>query len=218
MTEVTRPSSPASLWHRALPVPLVCMLLWAGQRILARHLRVVAMSAGVEDSSSADAERPTATLPQAGDGAHPAGRHPPQQHHLHQVLIEPEEDRWRWRRKLREDKRKLAVYRIAVGLLGLILVVLGAIIAPLPGPGGAPLILLGLAVWSSEFEWAHQLMQWLKAKLHRYPTWSGAKKGLFWVAFFSCCGLLGYVYLVITGIPAWPPESVNVLLQRLPGL
>src|SRR5215213_5640697 len=176
------------------------------------------MSPGVEASSSSDAERPTATLPQTSDGAHPAGHHPHEHHHDHHVLIEPDEDRWRWRRKIREDKRKLAVYRIAVGLLGLILVVLGAIIAPLPGPGGAPLILLGLAVWSSEFEWAQQLMQWLKAKLHRYRTWSGAKKGLIWVAFFSCCGLLGYVYLVITGIPAWPPESVNVLLQRLPGL
>jgi len=156
-------------------------------------------------------------LPQASDSAHPAGRRL-DEHHLHHILIEPEEDRWRWRRKIREDKRKLAVYRFAVGFLGLILIALGFIIAPLPGPGGAPLILLGLAVWSSEFEWAHQLMQWFKAKLRRYRTWSGAKKSLFSVAFFSCCGLLGYVYLVTTGIPGWLPESVNLLLQRLPGL
>ncbi|HLM20100.1 MAG TPA: PGPGW domain-containing protein [Propionibacteriaceae bacterium] len=174
------------------------------------------MSPGVDDSSCSDAERPTAILPQVSDTAHPG--HHLQEHHLHHILIEPEEDRWRWRRKIREDKRKLAVYRFVVGFLGLILIVLGFIIAPLPGPGGAPLILLGLAVWSSEFEWAHQLMQWFKAKLHRYRTWSGSKKGLFWVAFFSCCGLFGYAYLVITGIPTWLPESVNLLLQRLPGL
>jgi hypothetical protein len=61
-------------------------------------------------------------------------------------------------------------------------------------------------------------MQWFKAKLHRYRIWSGDKKRLFRVAFFSCCGLLGYAYLVITGIPAWLPESVNVPLRRLPGL
>ena len=176
------------------------------------------MSPGVEASSSSDAERPTATLPQTSDGAHPAGHHPHEHHHDHHILIEPEEDRWRWRRKIREDKRKLAAYRIAVGLLGLILVVLGFISGPIPGPGGIPLILLGLAVWSSEFGWAHQLMQWFKAKLHRYRTGSGAKKGLFLVAFFSCCGLAGYAYLVITGIPAWLPESVNLLLRRLPRL
>src|SRR5215218_6274091 len=109
------------------------------------------MSPGVEASSSSDAERPTATLPQTSDGAHPAGHHPHEHHHDHHILIEPEEDRWRWRRKIREDKRKLAAYRIAVGLLGLILVVLGFISGPIPGPGGIPLILLGLAVWSSEF-------------------------------------------------------------------
>ncbi|HLM21164.1 MAG TPA: PGPGW domain-containing protein [Propionibacteriaceae bacterium] len=175
------------------------------------------MSPGVDDSSSSDAERPTATLPQTSDTAHP-GHHPQEHHHDHHIFIEPEKDRWRWRRKIREDKRKLAAYRIAVGLLGLILVVLGFVSGPLPGPGGIPLILLGLAVWSSEFRWAHLLMQWFKAKLHRYRSWSGAKKGLFWVAFFSCCGLFGYAYLVITGIPAWLPESVNELLQRLPGL
>jgi len=174
------------------------------------------MSPGVEASSSSDAERPTVTLPPTSDIAHPG--HHPHEHQHHHLLIEPEEDRWRWRRKLREDKRKLAAYRIAVGLLGLILVVLGFVSGPLPGPGGIPLILLGLAVWSSEFRWAHLLMQWFKAKLHRYRSWSGAKKGLFWVAFFSCCGLFGYAYLVITGIPAWLPESVNELLQRLPGL
>ena len=110
-------------------------------------------------------------------------------HQHHHILIEPEEDRWRWRRKIRQDKRKLAVYRAAVGLLGLILVALGFVSGPIPGPGGIPLILLGLAVWSSEFEWAHQLMQWFKAQLHRYRTWSSGKKILFWVAFFGFCGV-----------------------------
>ena len=97
-------------------------------------------------------------------------------------------------------------------------VALGFVSGPIPGPGGIPLILLGLAVWSSEFEWAHQLMQWFKAELHRYRTWSRAKKTLFWVAFFGCCGVLGYLYLLTLGPPAWLPGSVDMLLQRLPGL
>ena len=116
-----------------------------------------------------------ATLPQATETPHQAGDHP-HEHHHHHILIEPEEDRWRWRRKIREDKRKLAVYRVAVGLLGLILVALGFVSGPIPGPGGIPLILLGLAVWSSEFEWAHQVMMWFKKELHRYRTWSTTKK------------------------------------------
>ena len=77
------------------------------------------MSSSVDDHGSRDAEArgdfaAAARLPRRpGTTTH--------EHHHHHILIEPEEDRWRWRRKIREDKRKLAVYRVAVGLLGLIL-------------------------------------------------------------------------------------------------
>ncbi|HKX15479.1 MAG TPA: PGPGW domain-containing protein [Propionibacteriaceae bacterium] len=175
------------------------------------------MSSGVDDNTSHDAERPTATLARSSETAHRTARRT-EEHHHHHILIEPEEDRWRWRRKIREDKRKLAVYRMAVALLGLILVALGFVSGPIPGPGGIPLVLLGLAIWSSEFEWAHQLMTWFKKQLHHYRTWPPRKKCLFWVAFFACCGLIGYLYLLVTGPPSWLPGSLNVLLQRLPGL
>jgi uncharacterized protein (TIGR02611 family) len=179
------------------------------------------MSSGVDDNDSRDAEVPIVTLPRAGETAHKPSRHAPEhphEHHHHHILIEPEEDRWQWRRKIRENKRRLAVYRIAVGVLGLLLVAVGVVTGPLPGPGGIPLVLLGLAVWSSEFEWAHQLMTWFKQQLYRYRTWSAGTKTLFWVAFFSCCGLIGYAYMLALGIPSWLPASAHLLLQRLPGL
>ena len=100
----------------------------------------------------------------------------PHDHHHHHILIEPEEDRWRWRRKIRQDKRKLVVYRAAVGILGLVLIALGVVTGPLPGPGGIPLVLLGLAVWSSEFEWAHQLMMWLKMRTAPLPQVAGKQQ------------------------------------------
>lgn len=178
------------------------------------------MSPGVDDKDSPDAELPMVTLPRAGEIAHGSGRRIPEHEHEHHhhILIEPEEDRWRWRRKIRQNKRQLAVYRIAVGILGLILVALGLVSGPIPGPGGIPLVLAGLAVWSSEFEWAHQLMMWFKKELLRYRGWPSTTKGVFWVIFFACCGLVGYVYLLALGIPRWMPGSVEALLQRLPGL
>jgi Putative transmembrane protein (PGPGW) len=178
------------------------------------------MSPGADDNDSHDAERPTVTLPRAGEPARRVGRSAKehQHEHHHHILIEPEEDRWRWRRKIRENPRKLIVYRVAVGLLGLFLIALGLVSGPIPGPGGIPLVLFGLAVWSSEFEWAHQLMLGFKKELHRYRTWPRAKKGVFWVIFFACCGIIGYLYLLTLGIPRWLPGSVDVLLQRLPGL
>lgn len=178
------------------------------------------MSPGVDENKSTDAEIPTVTFARAGDIPHRAVRHEDaeQEHDHHHILIEPEEDRWRWRRKIRQNPRRLIIYRIAVGLVGLFLIALGVVSGPLPGPGGIPLVLLGLAVWSSEFEWAHQVMQWFKRELQRYRTWPAATKGAFWVVFFACCGLFGYCYLLALGIPRWVPGSVDMLLQRLPGL
>jgi uncharacterized protein (TIGR02611 family) len=164
----------------------------------------------------------------AGEEAH--GRHRARRHdasgehhhhhpHLpHHILIEPEEDRWRWRRKIRSDPRKLFFYRWAVALAGLLLVGLGFLTGPLPGPGGIPLVLLGLAIWSSEFEWAHKLMQWFKAQLHRYRGWPAKRKVLFWVVFLVCCAVLFYLYLVVIGFPSWMPQFVHDLADRLPGV
>jgi hypothetical protein len=95
------------------------------------------MSSSVDDRGSRDAEVPTATLSHASGTPHEAGDHS-HEHHHHHILIEPEEDRWRWRRKIREDKRKLAVYRVAVGLLGLFLIALGFVSGPIPGPASLP--------------------------------------------------------------------------------
>ena len=184
-------------------------------------INMVAMSPpGVEHDDSPDSDVPTVTLQRASEITQRPSSGPDEHHHdhHHHILIEPEEDRWRWRRKIRENKRQLAVYRVAVALLGLLLIAVGLVSGPLPGPGGIPLVLLGLAVWSSEFEWAHQLKLWFKKQLHRYRTWSTPQKVLSLVVFFSCCGLLGYFSLLTLGIPGWLPGSVDVVLQRLPGL
>jgi uncharacterized protein (TIGR02611 family) len=141
----------------------------------------------------------------------------PHQHH-HHVLIEVEEDRWRWRRKIRDNPHQLRIYRSLVAVAGLLLVCLGFISGPLPGPGGIPLVLLGLAIWASEFEWAHQVMMWFKAQLHRYNLLSPQWKIVCWLVFFSCCALIGYGYLLALGAPGWLPDNLTSALDRLPGV
>jgi uncharacterized protein (TIGR02611 family) len=138
--------------------------------------------------------------------------------HHHHILLEPPEDRWRWRRKIRENRHQLFVYRLLVAIGGLLLVCLGFVSGPLPGPGGIPLLLLGLAVWSSEFEWANRLMGRFKLGLRRYRSWSRRGKIAFWLIFFGCCALVGYAYLLLLGVPPWAPGPLGSLLQRLPGV
>src|SRR5918993_2764076 len=125
-----------------------------------------------------------------------AGQH--HEHHHHHVLIDANEDRWRWRRKIRDNPHQLRLYRLLVAIAGLLLVCLGFISGPIPGPGGIPLVLLGLAIWSSEFEWAHQLMQWFKQVLHRFRAWPRRAQVMFWVAFGATCATLGYSYMLLT--------------------
>ena len=134
------------------------------------------------------------------------------------MLIEPAEDRFAWRRKIRRDPRKLFVYRMAVAFAGSLFVVLGCVTGPLPGPGGIPLVLLGLAVWASEFEWAQRVMLWFRAQVHRFRGWSLRGKLAFWIVFFLVCGTLAYLYLLVLGVPFWMPGFAEQALAQLPGV
>jgi uncharacterized protein (TIGR02611 family) len=183
-----------------------------------------AQSAAAQAGAAQDGAAPSGTSP--ADPAHPDsigptssdGASEPRGKHHHHVLIEPNEDRWAWRRRIRQNPHKLRVYRVGVGVLGLLLICLGIVTGPLPGPGGIPLVLLGLAIWSSEFEWAYKLRQRFKAEVRKFHGWSTGQKVAFWVVFFAACGCLGYSYLLMLGVPFWMPDVGASLLDHLPGV
>ncbi|MGI3780119.1 MAG: PGPGW domain-containing protein [Janthinobacterium lividum] len=128
------------------------------------------------------------------------------------------EDRRAWRRKIRSNPHQLRVYRGVVAAVGLLLILLGLATGWLPGPGGIPLILGGLAVWASEFQWAHRVMLRLKHALHVFRGWSRRKQLLAWAVFLVGCGLAGWAYLAAFGPPAWVPVQVDHVLGFLPGV
>lgn len=167
-----------------------------------------------EDPTKPDDGRPADSPP--AEQEHTSERH--RQHGDVPVLLDKTDDRWEWRRKIRADPHKARIYRVVVAVVGTLLIVLGAATGPLPGPGGIPLVLLGLAVWASEFEWAQRLMQWFKRQLHTFRGWSRPRQTLAWLIFFACLGAIGYGYLLVLGIPVWMPAIVAHLLDRLPGV
>jgi uncharacterized protein (TIGR02611 family) len=138
--------------------------------------------------------------------------------HNDHVLIEPDQDRWKWRQRIRQDPRKLAFYRVGVALAGLFFIILGAVTGPLPGPGGIPLVLLGLAVWSSEFAWANRLMRFFKHLLGLVRRWPRRQKVLLIV--LAVCGALTGIYLslAVLGVPPWMPAVIGDFLRLLPGI
>ena len=173
------------------------------------------MSAGVEDSNAV-ARDSTDDAPDPAAGKPPTTGERVGKHHV--LIGSDEEDRWAWRHRIRQNPHQLRIYRFGVALAGLLLICLGIITGPLPGPGGIPLVLLGLATWSSEFEWAYRLRLRVKAQIKKYGGWSIGKKVAFWVAFSAVCGSLGYAYLLALGIPFWMPEVGASLLEHLPGV
>jgi uncharacterized protein (TIGR02611 family) len=66
-------------------------------------------------------------------------------------------------------KRSVAGHtkRIIVTVIGLAILLMGIVIIPLPGPWSAPLIIGGLAILASEYDWAEDIMNWAKDKMRR---------------------------------------------------
>jgi hypothetical protein len=138
------------------------------------------------------------------------------------VLLDAHDDRWEWRRRIRADPHKHRIYRVVVGLVGVLLILLGAATGWLPGPGGIPLVLAGLAVLASEFEWAQGLLhranvhlQHGRAWLHRQPRWYSWVAGA--VVVVALCLSL-WLSLSLFGYPGWTPDAVATLLDAVPNV
>ena len=65
-------------------------------------------------------------------------------------------------------------WRIGVFLAGLLCIAAGFALAVLPGPLTIPPVLLGLWLWSTEFEWAHRMFAAFKKKGEE--AWEHAKR------------------------------------------
>ncbi|MGI8532951.1 MAG: TIGR02611 family protein [Geodermatophilaceae bacterium] len=112
---------------------------------------------------------------------------------------------------MRSNPATRTPYRVAVGVVGALIVVAGFAAIPLPGPGWL-VVIAGLAVLASEFEWASRLLQFTKSKVKawtqwvmRQPTWARLLIGLLTAALVY--GVL-VLSLHLTGVPDWIPDWV----------
>lgn len=81
-----------------------------------------------------------------------------------------------------------ALRRIAVGIGGGLVLLIGILAIPYPGPGWL-IVFAGLGILSTEFDWAKRLLGFARGKydawqewLKRQPVWL---KGLFWILTFA---------------------------------
>ena len=62
-------------------------------------------------------------------------------------------------------------WRLGVLVVGVLVVLGGLALVPLPGPGWL-LVFLGLSILASEFEWAARLLRWTKVKVAKATAWA----------------------------------------------
>ncbi|HEV7145390.1 MAG TPA: TIGR02611 family protein [Pedococcus sp.] len=132
----------------------------------------------------------------------------------------PERD-WEWRRRVRSNAHSHRIYRWAVGVAGLLIVLVGLALVPLPGPGWL-IVVCGVVVWASEFEWAERLRDWLVERLRGWTAWLTPQA---WyvkatVGLLTTALVLGVFYglFLVSGVPAMVPDPVEQWVKRLPGL
>jgi uncharacterized protein (TIGR02611 family) len=81
--------------------------------------------------------------------------------HGHRFRPEPGE--------VRPARRSLSGHtkRVIATVIGLVLVVVGAAIIPIPGPWSLPVMLTGLAILASEYDWAEDVLDWSRHKARK---------------------------------------------------
>lgn len=81
------------------------------------------------------------------------------------------ENRWlRLRRRIAGKPVLNLGYRIAVGVVGAAVLVVGIIAIPYPGPGWL-IVFAGLGILGSEFGWAYRLLRFARARYDQFMSW-----------------------------------------------
>lgn len=74
----------------------------------------------------------------------------------------------RFRERVRSRSGVNLAYRVAVAVVGTLVLIAGLAAIPYPGPGWL-IVFAGLAILGTEFHWARRMLQFLR---HRYEAWT----------------------------------------------
>lgn len=113
-----------------------------------------------------------------------------------------------FRARVKQNRTQYLAYRIFIGVLGALIVGIGILLLPFPGPGWL-VIFAGLGVWATEFTWAQRLLRWTQRQVRTWTQWLGRQalwvKGLALLALLLLLGALAAGYVAWQGVPAWVP-------------
>ena len=137
-------------------------------------------------------------------------------------VIDADEDRWAWRARLKRNPVTRRVYRLAVGVVGVAIIVVGLVLLPAPGPGWL-IIFAGLAVLASEFEWAQRLLDTARRRVGEWTAWTArqnlvVRAGVV-LAIVALVLAVFWALFALSGVPSWLPDALErPVTTHVPGL
>jgi uncharacterized protein (TIGR02611 family) len=98
--------------------------------------------------------------------------------------------------RLRQHPTGRLVLKVTIAVLGALVVGVGTLLIPLPGPGWL-IVFAGIGIWAVEFHWARRLLAWGRRWSRRWTFWVTTKA---WPV-RMLIGLLGLIFIsgVIAG-------------------
>ena len=118
--------------------------------------------------------------------------------------------RWaRWRDRLRERRKAEFVYRIVVGVVGLVVLAVGILAIPYPGPGWA-IVFIGLGILATEFDWARRLLAYAKERYDKAMDWFHDQHIAIQVLGGIFTALIVAATLWLLGAVDWTAELVGI--------
>lgn len=113
------------------------------------------------------------------------------------------------RERLRDRPVADFAYRVAVGVVGFVVLAVGIAAIPYPGPGWA-IVFVGLAILASEFYWAHRTLTYTRRHYDRAMTWMRGQS--WWVQAVGALFTAAVVVLTLWlfGALAWSARLVGL--------
>jgi len=126
------------------------------------------------------------------------------------VNISAAKRRWaRWRDGLRDRPLADLGYRMVIGFVGTVVLLVGIVTIPYPGPGWA-IVFLGLAILASEFRFAQHALHYVRTRYDAVMVWFGrqhiAVKGLS----AALTGAVVVATLWLLGAVGWTADLVGL--------
>lgn len=123
-----------------------------------------------------------------------------------------------WREGIRRRPLANMIYRTLVTIIGFLVVALGILLLPLPGPGWL-IVFLGLGILATEYEWSRRLLTFAREKVTGWTHWLGRQpivvRALFGLAMLAIVAGALWVTLWWYGVPSWVPDGLPIV-QDIP--